>query len=66
MGYFMHQGSNCRRWVKKRLALPATLYEILQILSLSLFEKTPVNCLFHDDPHQKIRTADPNQLTLFN
>ena len=52
--------------VKKRLALPATLYEILQILSLSLFEKTPVNCLFHDDPHQKISTADPNQLTLFN
>jgi Domain of unknown function (DUF4372)/Transposase DDE domain len=52
--------------VKKRLALRATLYEILQILSLSLFEKTPVNCLFHDDPHQKIPTADPNQLTLFN
>ena len=52
--------------VKKRLALPATLYEILQILSLSLFEKTPVNCLFHDDLHQKIPVADPNQLTLFN
>ena len=52
--------------VKKRLALPATLYEILQILSLSLFEKTPVNCLFHDEPHQKIPAADPNQLTLFN
>jgi hypothetical protein len=52
--------------VKKRLALPVTLYEILQILSLSLFEKTPVNCLFHDNPHQKIPTADPNQLTLFN
>ncbi len=52
--------------VKKRLALPATLYEILQILSLSLFEKPPVNCLFHDDLHQKIPVADPNQLTLFN
>jgi hypothetical protein len=52
--------------VKKRLVLPATLYEILQILSLSLFEKTPVNCLFHDDLHQKIPVADPNQLTLFN
>ena len=52
--------------VKKRLALPATLYEILQIFSLSLFEKTPVNCLFHDYPHQKIPAADPNQLTLFN
>ena len=52
--------------VKKRLALPATLYEILQILSLSLFEKTSVNCLFHDDLHQKIPVVDPNQLTLFN
>jgi len=52
--------------VKKRLALPATLYEILQILSLSLFEKTPVNCLFHDNLHQKIPATDPNQLTLFN
>jgi hypothetical protein len=52
--------------VKKRLALPATLYEILQILSLSLFDKTPVNCLFHDDLHQKIPVVDPNQLTLFN
>ena len=35
--------------VKKRLALPASLYEILQILSLTLFEKTPVNGLFDDD-----------------
>jgi hypothetical protein len=45
---------------------PATLYEILQIFSLSRFEKTPINCLFHDYPHQKIPAADPNQLTLFN
>jgi hypothetical protein len=28
--------------VKKRLALAASLYEILQIFSLTLFEKTPV------------------------
>ena len=28
--------------VRKRLALDASLYQILQILSLSLFEKTPV------------------------
>jgi hypothetical protein len=40
--------------VKKRLALPATLYEILQILSLTLFEKTPVDSLFDDDASQKI------------
>ena len=31
--------------VKKRLDLPASLYEMLQILSLTLFEKTPVNQL---------------------
>src|SRR6202049_1854376 len=52
--------------VKKRLALPASLYEILQILSLTLFEKTPVNCLFDDDPRQKIPDAAPTQLNLFS
>jgi hypothetical protein len=43
--------------VKKRLALPASLYEILQILSLTLFEKTPVNGLFDDDQGQKYLTG---------
>ena len=52
--------------VKKRLAPPASLYEILQILSLTLFEKTPVNGLFDDDASQKIPAADANQLNLFN
>jgi uncharacterized protein DUF4372/DDE family transposase len=52
--------------VKKRLALPATLYEILQILSLTLFEKTSVDSLFNDDASQKIPAADANQLNLFN
>ena len=52
--------------VKKRLALPATLYEILQILSFTLFEKTPVDSLFDDDASQKIPAADANQLNLFN
>ena len=52
--------------VKKRHVLPATLYEILQILSLTLFEKTPVNCLFDDDPRQKMSDEYANQLNLFN
>ena len=52
--------------VKKRLALPASLYEILQILSLTLFEKTPVNGLFDDNASQKIPAADANQLNLFS
>ena len=52
--------------VKKRLALPASLYEILQILSLTLFEKTPVDGLFDDDASQKFSAADAKQLNLFN
>jgi len=52
--------------VKKQLVLPASLYEILQILSLTLFEKTPVNGLFDDDRSQKMPVADPNQLNLFS
>jgi len=31
--------------VKKRLRLPASLYEILQILSLTMFEKIPLDQL---------------------
>jgi len=51
--------------VKKRLALDASLYTLLQVLSLTLFEKMPIlQALSHDHP----RTAtlnDGNQLTLF-
>jgi len=35
-------------------------------LSLTLFEKTPVDSLFDDDASQKIPAADANQLNLFN
>jgi hypothetical protein len=52
--------------VKKRLALHASLYEMLQILSLTLFEKTPINGLFDAGDSQKSAQADPNQLNLFN
>jgi len=36
--------------VKKRLAIKASLYEMLQIFSLTLFEKTPVLQLFSHPP----------------
>ena len=37
--------------VRKRLNLPLNLYTMLQILSVSLFEKTPINQAFlHDNP----------------
>lgn len=36
--------------VKKRALLPHSLYELLQILSLSMFETTPINPLLTPDP----------------
>ena len=35
--------------VKKRLDLPQSLYGIPQILSVTLFEKTPISRLFSED-----------------
>ena len=33
--------------VKKRLKIHASLYEMLQILSLTMFEQTPLDICFH-------------------
>ncbi len=52
--------------VKKRLNLDLSLYTILQILSVSLFEKTPILRAFSDLPHQFVEDANHNQLELFN
>ena len=52
--------------VRKRLGLEATLYQILQILSVTLFEKTPIlRALRASDSCPDL--SDPgNQLILFN
>ncbi len=52
--------------VRKRLGLKASLYQILQILSLTLFEKTPIlQALQASDSQNEL--ADPgNQLILFD
>ena len=52
--------------VKKRLKLPATLYEILQILSLTLYEKTPLDQLLTRTVEEDIGMASQNQLNLFH
>jgi hypothetical protein len=52
--------------IKKRLGLTASLYEILQILSLTLLEKTELFCLFHDHPTQNTPQDISNQLNLFD
>jgi transposase len=51
--------------LKKRLALEASFYEILQILSVSVFEKTPVNQLFQAHNSQNETASPSNQLCLF-
>ena len=51
--------------LKKRLGSPATLYEILLILSVSVFEKTPVNQLFQALSSQNEITSPSKQLCLF-
>ena len=52
--------------LKKRLALDQSLYTILQFLSVSIFEKTPVSEAFLQE-FNKTRTSEyHNQLLLFN
>ena len=51
--------------VKKRLRVEASLYTILQILSLTLFEKTPLNQLLNDEALQSFEGNAPIQLNLF-
>ena len=51
--------------IKKRLALDATLYTLLQILSLTLFEKMPILQALSQVPPASDDIADGNQLKLF-
>jgi hypothetical protein len=51
--------------VRKHLALPLSLHAILQILSVTPFEKTPLAQLLTDFAPSPESDADPNQLTLF-
>jgi hypothetical protein len=50
--------------VKKRLNLPHSLYEILQILSLTLFETTPINQLLMNTSQIPEQPFESNQLSL--
>lgn len=52
--------------VRKRLELEASLYQILQILSLTLFEKTPILCALQAIDADANFTENVNQLILFN
>ena len=50
---------------KKKFMLKQSLYEILQILSISIFDKTPVNQLFQTSINQNVKELNCNQLNIF-
>ena len=52
--------------VRKRLGLETSLYQILQILSLTLFEKMPILQALQPSDSQNESGDDHNQLILFN
>jgi len=51
---------------KKKWNLDKSLYEILQILSVSVFDKTPVNQLLMKTDLQSLKKDNHNQLILFD
>src|SRR5947207_3899368 len=52
--------------VRKRLGLEVSLYQILQILSITLFEKTPILQAFQAFDSQDDLVDCVNQLNLFD
>jgi hypothetical protein len=51
---------------KKKFMLQQSLYEILQILSISIFEKMPINQLFQQTQLQYFKEQNHNQLNMFD
>ena len=51
--------------IKKKLATDASLYTLLQIFSLTLFEKTLLNQLIPDAHYKEPLDENDNQLNLF-
>ena len=52
--------------VRKRISLDLSLYQILQILSLTLFEKMPILQALQASDSDNILVDDGNQLILFD
>ena len=51
--------------VKKRLGLEASLYTLLQVLSVTVFEKMPILTAFSGEAEQIDPLTEGNQLELF-
>jgi len=50
---------------KKHFKLQQSLYEILQVLSISVFDKTPIDEIFSNPIQQNFKELNPNQLNIF-
>ncbi len=51
---------------KKKFNLKQSLYEILQIISICIFDKTPIPNLFSSSIQQNLKELNPNQLKMFD
>lgn len=51
---------------RKKFMLKQSLYEILQIISISIFEKMPLNQLFQETQLQYFKEQNHNQLKMFD
>ena len=51
---------------KKKFMLKQSLYEILQVISISIFEKIPINQLFQQTQLQYFKEQNHNQLKMFD
>jgi IS4 transposase len=52
--------------IKKKLKLEQSIYEILQILSINIFDREPINQLFNKSDLQNFKEQNYNQLKLFD
>jgi len=52
--------------IKKRLNIDNSLYTLLQVLSLTLFERASINQLLMDSDYNSADSLERNQLTLFD
>jgi Domain of unknown function (DUF4372)/Transposase DDE domain len=51
---------------KKKCMLNQSLYEIIQVISISIFEKIPIQQLFQQTQKQDFKELNRNQLTMFD
>ena len=52
--------------VRKRLGLEASLYTLMQVISVSIFEKLPIQSAFSHGPYNSDGDIENNQLNLFD